>query len=62
MLPCFIADRRPGLVRVSRRPPTPGRDIWVLTHPDLRRTARVRAVMEFAERVLRDERAAFLGE
>ena len=62
MLPCFIADRRHELVRVARRPPSPGRDIWLLTHPDLRRTARVRAVMEFVERVLRDEEAAFLGE
>lgn len=45
-LPCFIGDREPGLERVL----SPIRDmasaLWLLTHPDLRRTARVRAVLD----------------
>ncbi len=62
MLPCFIADREPGLVRATTRKPTPSRDLWVLTHSDLRRTARVRAFMGFAEEVLRDNKKYFVGE
>lgn len=61
-VPCMVADGYPDLVRATKRPPTPSRDIWILTHEDLRRTARVRAFMEFAENVLRENRANLLGE
>ncbi|MEO1044440.1 MAG: LysR family transcriptional regulator [Pseudomonadota bacterium] len=62
MLPCFIGDGENSLVRITDRPPQPSRDIWILTHNDLRRTARIRAVMDFAEAVLRENNAAFLGK
>ena len=47
LLPCYLGDTTPGLERV--RPPLPGAstDLWLLTHADLRKTARVRAVVEF---------------
>ncbi|ATW02872.1 LysR family transcriptional regulator [Sphingorhabdus sp. YGSMI21] len=61
MVPCIAADGVPGLVRATNRDPVPSRDIWILTHEDLRRTARVRAFMDFAETVLRDNRAALQG-
>lgn len=61
MVPCIAADGVSGLVRATDRDPVPSRDIWILTHEDLRRTARVRAFMEFAEMVLRDNRAALQG-
>ncbi|MEM9744349.1 MAG: LysR family transcriptional regulator [Pseudomonadota bacterium] len=54
LLPCLIGDRADGLIRATTRAPTASRTIWILTHRDLRRTARVRAVMSFAESVLRD--------
>jgi DNA-binding transcriptional LysR family regulator len=38
MLPCFMCD---GLVE-RRSEPQPGSDIWVLYHPDLRRSPRLR--------------------
>ncbi len=46
-LPCFIADQRPGLIRL--RPPDPdfSTGLWILTHPDIRNAPRVRAFMEF---------------
>ncbi len=62
MVPCIAADGVPGLVRATTRDPVPSRDIWILTHEDLRRTARVRAFMDFAETVLRDNRAALEGK
>ncbi len=46
-LPCAIADQKPDLVRVAELPDSFGLDLWLLTHEDLRHTARIRAVMEF---------------
>jgi len=62
MLPCFIADRDPGLVRITRHPPHPSRDIWLLTHADLRRTARIRAGLEFSAKVITENRSRLLGK
>ena len=44
---CPLAAQRPGLVELA--PPDPAMDtgIWVLTHPDLRPVARVRALTGF---------------
>lgn len=46
-LPCFIADMKPGLVRLSEINPDFSAGLWLLTHPDLRQSARVRAFMDF---------------
>lgn len=46
MIPCFIGDRIPELVRLAGPGGDPGWNIWALTHPDLRHTARVRALLD----------------
>ncbi|MGO4574016.1 LysR family transcriptional regulator [Microvirga sp. 2TAF3] len=46
-LPCFIADANPSLVRLSAINPDFGAGLWLLTHPDLRQSARVRAFLDF---------------
>lgn len=46
-LPCVIADRDPGLVRVAPFPEDFALDLWLLTHEDLRNTARIRALLDF---------------
>lgn len=46
-LPCFIADASPNLVRLSDINPEFSAGLWLLTHPDLRQSARVRAFMDF---------------
>jgi DNA-binding transcriptional LysR family regulator len=46
-LPCFIADARPSLVRLTEPNPDFSAGLWLLTHPDLRQSARVRAFMDF---------------
>lgn len=53
LLPCFLGDGAAELVR--RAPPDPSlvTDLWLLTHPDLRRTARIRALMEHLDAALR---------
>jgi len=43
ILPCFAADPLPELERISEVRRSGSFGIWVLTHPDLRRSARVRA-------------------
>ncbi len=61
VLPCVIGDNDPQLVRASSKSPTKARDIWLLTHSDLRRTARIKAFMGFAEKVLRDAKNELMG-
>lgn len=61
-LPCFLGDPAPELVRVLPPQPTLAGELWLLTHPDLRRTARVRAFIETIARGLRRERAALEGD
>ena len=46
-LPCFIADASPNLVRLSDINPDFSAGLWLLTHPDLHQSARVRAFMDF---------------
>ena len=48
VLPCFLGDLRPGLVRVGPLLAELDVDLWLLTHEDLRHSARVRAFIEVA--------------
>ncbi|WP_460452095.1 LysR family transcriptional regulator [Alsobacter sp. SYSU BS001988] len=47
-LPCFIADRRPDLVRLTALNPDFSAGLWLLTHPDLRASPRIRAFLDCA--------------
>ena len=47
VLPTFMEARHPELVAVSEPIDDLAQPVWMLTHPDLRRTARVRAFMQF---------------
>ena len=56
VLPCYLADAEPALTRLGEPIPELATDLWLLTHPDLRRVARIRAFMAFvAEAVHRCE-------
>lgn len=46
-LPCAVADRDPRFERLADSHIATGMQVWVLTHPDLRRSARVRACLQF---------------
>ncbi len=46
MLPTFVQAGEPDLVPVSARIEELSTPLWVLTHPDLRRTARIQAFMQ----------------
>ncbi|WP_374490506.1 LysR family transcriptional regulator [Zoogloea sp.] len=47
VLPCFVGDAEPGLVRTSGL--LLKREVWMLIHPDARRLARVNAVAAWLE-------------
>lgn len=46
-LPCVLADCDPALVRAASLPEDFMLDLWVLTHEDLRHTARIRVFVDF---------------
>ncbi|HEV2865557.1 MAG TPA: LysR family transcriptional regulator [Allosphingosinicella sp.] len=62
VLPSFVADRDPELVRCLDPIASDGSELWLLTHERLRHTPRVRAVMDFLgerlTRLARQERPA----
>jgi DNA-binding transcriptional LysR family regulator len=54
VLPCFLADREPDLVRVLEPEAGSSSGIWLITHERVRHAPRVRAVIDFlAERLKR---------
>lgn len=53
---CFLAEREPDLIRLTEPEPLFDTDIWLLSHPDLRRVARVRAFMEFITQCAKTDR------
>ncbi len=61
-LPCFLGDARDDLVRIGAPPSELESDLWLLTHADLRHSARVRAFMDFAGTELIKLRKLFEGE
>jgi DNA-binding transcriptional LysR family regulator len=61
LLPCFIGANTPGLRRLSAVKPELENGLWLLTHPDLRQTARVRAFMDFAAAEIAQRRPMLEG-
>lgn len=47
VLPVAIGDAMPGIMRVDLGEMPPSRDVWMGYHPDLRRLARLRALVDF---------------
>ncbi|CAG4922115.1 LysR family transcriptional regulator [Paraburkholderia saeva] len=46
VLPCPLGDTTPGLARIDLGEAPPGRDVWFGYHRDLRRVARLRALVD----------------
>jgi len=60
-LPCYLGDAAPDLVRVDGPIAEMETSLWILTHADLRHTARIRAFTEFAANALAQRRPLFEG-
>lgn len=54
-LPCGLADLEPDLVRIAPLHEDLTLDLWLLTHEDLRQTARIRAFLDFLAEALATE-------
>ena len=54
-LPCYLGEAYPDLVRVHDLEEKFSSNLWMLAHPDIRRSARVHAFFEFATARIRDE-------
>jgi DNA-binding transcriptional LysR family regulator len=55
VLPCFAADREPGLVCLGGPEPV-NHELWLVVHGDLRRTPRVKAIIEWLDAIVARER------
>jgi DNA-binding transcriptional LysR family regulator len=62
LLACMWADRTEGLRRIRDAEPGLGVDLWVLTHPDLRDTARIRAFTDYFCDAMRPHAALMAGK
>jgi DNA-binding transcriptional LysR family regulator len=60
VLPCYLGDAEPGLRRVETIAGL-GQDMWILTHSDLKRTPRIRALMDFLAKDLARRRDLIEG-
>jgi DNA-binding transcriptional LysR family regulator len=53
LLPCFVGDEATGLRRLSGAEPVLSHEVWLLTHAELRRQARMMAVVDWLGEVVK---------
>lgn len=61
-MPCYLADADTRLVRISNLIEPLTLELWILTHPDLRHTARVKALMAYLFDTLKKDVDLFEGK
>lgn len=61
ILPCFVGDADPALVRLTAPIAELGADVWLLVHPDLRAVSRVRLLIGWIRSAFKDGRRALQG-
>jgi DNA-binding transcriptional LysR family regulator len=61
VLPCFLGDPDPSLVRLDGPAPA-GHELWLLVHGELRRTPRVKAVIEWVDELIARSKGQLAGK
>jgi len=62
VLPCYLGDTDPLLVRIVPSPILAlMRELWIVTHEDLKGTARIRAFLDVVGNGLAEQRSVFEG-
>ncbi len=61
VVPCYLCDGDEQLARVGDPIPDLSTDLWLLTHPDLRRVARIRAFLDFVALAVKGMQVRLLG-
>lgn len=59
---CYMADNNPNLIRLPNAEPIEAQDLWVLTHPDLRRTKRIQYIMKHISSALEAKKPLIQGQ
>lgn len=62
MLPCFLGESEPSLRRLSPGKLDPAFELWLLTHRDMRTSARIRAFSEFISAAIKGHRPQLEGQ
>lgn len=62
VLPCFLGDAEPGLVRMGEPVPECDSELWLLSHPELRETVRVKALRQWLLKALRAQAGMLAGK
>ncbi|WP_374652027.1 LysR family transcriptional regulator [Dongia sp.] len=62
VLPCFAGDSSDQLRRLEAVDRSYATNLWILTHPDLRRAARIKVFIDFMSGVLRKKRRLLAGD
>ncbi len=62
ILPCFLADSRPDLQRLSGPEPVLTRELWLLTHAEMRDVPRIRAVSDWLLTIVKEDAACLSGD
>lgn len=63
ILPCFLGDPEPDLVRLYPDvPPQHALDAWVVAHPDMRNVERIRSFIRFTADCFEQNRDLILGK
>ena len=62
VLPCYLCDPDPRLVRIGKPLPEMATELWFLTHPDLKDVARIDAFLGFVAGEIVKKRPALAGE
>ena len=61
LLPCYLADQDPEVRRISGVLPDLASELWIVTHQDLKNTARIRAFLGVVGDAIIAERRRFEG-
>lgn len=61
VLPCFIADSVPNLIRVMAPTEVFTQDIWLTMHHDISKLSRIRAVAKFLQETMQHNNDRLLG-
>ncbi len=62
MMPCFMCDPEPDLIRIPAHEKWHRFDLWMLSHPDLRETLRFREFRRFLKRQFEKSGEIWRGE
>lgn len=62
VLPCFLGDTEPALVRMGEPVPMCDSELWLLSHPELRETVRVKALRQWLLQALSARADLLAGE